>query len=298
MVETLLTFYLLLGSGYLLKRLGVFKTEDTAVFVNFVVYFALPLTVFAVFKDLELSADLAAVVAVAWTSAAVSTLVSFFLFSKLVADRASLKSLFLSATFGNTAFAGYPIAYSLFGEEGLAYAIVYDVVGNFLLVVTLAVALIGQRPDWRLFYRFPPAGALLAAFALKGASLEPLKGFFAAAKASLVPTVVFALGLRFEPRAALKNLPLALLAVLWRQLVSPLLVLLLLLLLKEPLRLSHEAAAVALLQSSMPPFVMAVILSEKYRLNPDLSLAAANLGLLLLPLTVPLWLKVSEVLFG
>ena len=75
----------------------------------------------------------------------------------------------------------------------------------------------------------------------------------------------------------------------WRQVVVPLFVLLFLILLGNTLNLPFEEKMVILLQSSMPPFVMSVILSERYRLNTDLAVAAVNVGLLTLPLTLPLW---------
>ncbi len=296
MVSTLITFYLLVLGGYLLKKIKVFKTEDTAVFVNYIIHFALPIAVFGVIHHFDFSIKDAAVFATAWISILFSTAFIFLVLRPKFADERTLKSFYLSATFGNTAFVGYPVAYTLFGDKGLAYAILYDVVGNFLFVITVGIFLIIGKSDWRLVYKFPPLGALLLAFLLKGIKLGFLKTFIGTVKASITPTIVFALGLRFEPKEALKNLPLASLAVFWRLFLIPSLVLPLLILFKDWLNLPFEEVAVILLQSSMPPFVMAVILSEKYKLNTDLSLAAANLGILLLPLSLPFWFFVAEKL--
>jgi predicted permease len=52
---------------------------------------------------------------------------------------------------------------------------------------------------------------------------------------------------------------------------------------------------VILLQSGMPPFVMSVILSEKYGLKTDLAITAVNLGLLLLIFTLPLWFILGDI---
>ncbi len=294
MASTLITFYLLVLGGYLLKRLKVFKTGDTAVFVNYIIHFALPIAVFGVIHDFDFSINDAAVFATAWISILFSTAVIFLILRPKFADERTLKSFYLSATFGNTAFVGYPVAYTLFGDKGLAYAILYDVVGNFLFVITVGIFLITGKSDWRLVYRFPPLGALLLAFLLKEIKLGFLKTFIGTVKASITPTIVFALGLRFEPKKALKNLPLASLAVFWRLFLIPSAVFPFLTLLRDWLNPPFEEVAVILLQSSMPPFVMAVILSEKYRLNTDLSLAAANLGILLLPLSLPFWFFVAE----
>ncbi len=297
MLQILLTFYLLFGSGFLLKKLNLFKKEDITVFVNYIIYFALPVAILGVIHDFKFSIKDFAVFTTAWISIAFTALVVLKILKPFVGDEKTLKSLFLSASFGNTAFVGYPIAYTLFGDKGLAYAILYDVIGNFLTVITVGIFIITGKVEWRLLYKFPPLGALLLAFLLKGVPLTLLKTFIGTVKKSIVPSIVFALGLRFEPQKAFKNIKWATFAVIWRQLVIPLAVIPLLLLFKEFLNLPFEELAVILLQSSMPPFVMAVILSERYKLNIDLSLAAANLGLLLLPIFLPLWLKVAKNLF-
>ena len=297
MLSVLLTFYLLLGFGYGLKLLKVFKREDTQVFVNYIIHFALPIAVLGVIHDFTFSVRDFAIFTTAWVSIAFTTLAVFTIFKPFLGDERSLKSFFLSASFGNTAFVGYPIAYSLFGDKGLAYAILYDVLGNFLTVVTFAIFVITGKVDWRLLYKFPPLGALILAFLLKGVPLTVFKTFIGAVKASITPTIVFALGLRFEPKKALLNWKPATVAVIWRQFVIPLAVLPLLILYRKLWNLPSEELTVILLQSSMPPFVMAVILSEKYKLNTDLSLAAANLGLIVLVVSLPLWLWVAKIFF-
>jgi predicted permease len=74
----------------------------------------------------------------------------------------------------------------------------------------------------------------------------------------------------------------------------PSLVLGLFVFLKGFIDISYTQAMVILLQSSMPPFVMSVILSEKFKLNSDLAIAAVNLGLIVLPITVSLWVYLGE----
>jgi len=297
MWETLLTFYLLVGGGYLLKKIGLFREKDISVFVNYIVYFALPVAVFGIIHDFNFSWRDFFVFSTAWFTVLLTFAVVFFALPQRRLDGKRIKTLFLTSAFGNTAFVGYPIAYSLFGDQGLAYAILYDVLGNFILVVTLGIFAITGRVDWRTVYRFPPLGALLLAIASKGISVNFLKTFIGLVKASVTPTVVFALGLRFNPRGALLNAKWALFSVIWRQVLIPLIVLLYLLLLENFVCLHFEEKMVILLQSSMPPFVMSVILSEKYKLESDIAVAAVNIGLLFLPLTLPLWYYLGRWLF-
>ena len=295
MWETLLTFYLLMGSGYLLKHLGVFSEKDTAVFVNYIIHFALPVAVFGVIHEFDFSWSDFIVFSTSWGTIFLSSLFIFFILKPRIEEVKTLKTLFLTTSFGNTAFVGYPIAYSLFGDKGLAYAILYDVLGNFLMVVSYAIFVISGEIDWRTIYKFPPLGALLLAIPFKGIGLNLLKPFIGVVKASITPTIVFALGLRFNPKGAFLNLREALLSVVWRQVIIPFAVLLFLTLLEHFIKLPFEEKMVILLQSSMPPFVMSVILSERYRLNTDLAVAAVNVGLLVLPLTLPLWYFLGKI---
>jgi predicted permease len=166
-------------------------------------------------------------------------------------------------------------------------------VGNFLVVVTFAVFVITGKIDWRMLYKFPPLGALVLAFLTKPVPITLLKPFVAVVKNSITPTILFSVGLRFEPREAFKNLKLAALAVLWRQLVVPSFVFFLLILISRFAEFPKTELAVILLQSATPPFVMSVILSEKFKLNADLAVAAVNLGLLFLLISLPLWYRLA-----
>ena len=298
MVEVLLVFYLLVGSGFFLKTLKVFKTEDTTVFVNYIIYFALPIAVFSVIHDFQFKASNLVIPLSAWFSQFISTFLVFTVFKKLIRDERSLKTFFLATTFGNTAFVGYPVNYALFGEQGLAYAILYDVLGNFLVVITFAVYIITGKSDWRLIYKFPPLGALFLAFLLRPVSFGILKGFFGYVKASITPTILFALGLRLELKGAFKNLKWAAVSVVLRMFLIPSFVLIFLLILKRFIEIDFTTAAVALLQSAMPPFVMSVVLSEKYQLNSDLAVAAVNLGLIVLLVALPLWFYIAKYILG
>ena len=297
MEKTFLIFYLLIAGGYILKVLGIFKKEDTAVFVNYVLYFALPIAILGTIHDFQFQFKDFLTFGIAWIVVLITYIgIYHFYGKKFKLEEKSRKTLFLSSSFGNTAFVGYPLAYTLFGDKGLAYAILYDVLGNFIMLITLALYTITGKLYIRLIYQFPPLGAFLLALLLKPFSLAFLKPFITAVKASITPTALFSIGLRLEPQKALKNVPNALIAVFWRQIVIPSIVFLILLGLKEIYPFPKVQLAITLLQSSMPPFVMAIILSEKYKLNTDLAIVAANLGLMALPLTLPLWLFLLNLL--
>lgn len=281
-----------------MKKLRIFSEGDVKVFVNYIIYFALPITILGIVHKFNFSWKDFFIFGTAWITIAVTTLFVFGILSKRIRDRRELKTLFLTMSFGNTAFVGYPIAYSLFGDKGLAYAILYDVLGNFFTVVTFAIFVITGKIDWKTVYKFPPLGALISAFLLKGLPLTFLNHLVGLVKASITPTIVFALGLRLNPQGAFLNIKGALLSVIWRQLIVPFLVLIILLVLERFVHLPFEEKMVILLQSGMPPFVMSVILSEKYKLNTDLAIAAVNIGLLMLLITLPIWYEVGKLLLG
>ncbi len=84
MWETLLTFYLLVGSGLLLKKLRIFSEEDVKVFVHYIIYFALPVTILGIVHEFNFSWKDFFVFGTAWFTIAVTTLFVFGILSKQV----------------------------------------------------------------------------------------------------------------------------------------------------------------------------------------------------------------------
>ncbi|MFN7064855.1 MAG: AEC family transporter [Aquificaceae bacterium] len=288
MLEIFLTF----STAYILRRLRVFSPEDAKVLVNYVLYFALPLMSFKIAHSLGLSREVLYVGASAWLVILFSLLCAYLTGRVMRLDSVNLRSLMMASAFGNTAFLGYPYSFAYFGEEGLRYAIVYDNAGSFLAVSSVGLFLVSGRIDIRSLLLFPPFLGLMAGFALRGYSLPIfLQKFIDFSSASLLPVVLFSLGIALDLSYVRKEKKLLLVALLLKMFLSPLFALIFLSLFPME-RLSYK---VCVLQSAMPTMIMASILTLRYGLNYSLTFASAGVGILLSFLTVPFWVRVIMV---
>ncbi len=288
MLEVFLTF----GAAYLLKRLGVFSKEHSTVLVNYVLYFALPLLSFKIAHSLGLSKEVLYVGASAWLVILFSLFLSYVVGKFVGLNSADLRSFMMVCAFGNTAFLGYPYSFAYYSQEGLKYAIIYDSVGSFLAVSSLGIFLVSGRIDLKSLFLFPPFLGLLAGFLLRAYEIPiAFQRFVDFSTASLLPVILFSLGLSFELSQVRKEKKLLALAISIKMFLSPLFALFFL----KLLPLGDIAYKVSVLESAMPTMITASLLLLKYGLNYHLAFASASLGILLSFITVPLWVYILSI---
>lgn len=288
MLEKLLFVLFIFTSALLLKGLGVFKEEDTDIFVKYVIYFSLPALVFEKVRETELRSDALGVIAGAWFAILFGIALSMAVGKLLGLPSKSFRAFVLVSSFGNTAFMGYPFSFAFFGEEGLRFAVFYDQLGSFTLVITLGLLIASGKTDIRELVTFPPFISLCAGFLLKDVALPAaVETFVEVVGSSLVPVVMFAVGLKFSP-SYIRDGSLPVMAALTLKMVAvPLSVLGF----AKVFGLQGVAYRVVLLESAMPPMVMAGILVMKYKLDERLAVNAISLGIPIAFLTVPLLLE-------
>lgn len=288
MYDRVLFIVLIFLTAYLLKSISVFREEDSKHFINYVLYFSLPALVVKEIHSIKLDTDSLGVVLLAWGVILSSALTAFVLGRFFGFEGASLRTMVLVSSFGNTAFMGYPFTFAFFGDAGLGYAVLYDQLGSFMLVVSLGIFIATGRFSTKEILTFPPFWALVAGLSLRGVDIpEVLSVFLEVCGKSLIPVVLFAIGLRFSVRGTLSSLKGGILALLIKMLLAPLGVLVVI----KLLSLEGIAYEVALLESAMPPMVMAGVLAVRYGLDDKLAICAITLGMLLSFITAPLFIS-------
>ncbi|MDQ7038787.1 MAG: AEC family transporter [Aquificota bacterium] len=288
MQERVLFVALVLISAYLLRRSGVFGEKDADPFVRYVIYLSLPALVFREVRGVEIGGESLGVVAVAWAVILGSLAVSWCVGKLVRMEERTLRSFMLVSSFGNTAFLGYPFTYALFGEEGLKFAVLYDQIGSFLLVVSVGFLVATGRLSFREVLSFPPFLALALGVITKNLSVPSfLETFLNVVSWSLIPSVLFAIGLRISFRDIMGSLREAVLCLVIKMVLAPLVLLVVL----KVLSLKTLGFKVALLETSMPPMVMAGILAMRYNLDDRVAVSSITLGLFLSFLTAPLWVS-------
>ena len=208
--------------------------------------------------------------------------------------------LLLAVALGNTSFLGYPLTRALLGEEALAYAVIYDQAGSFLILSTFGLwvvaryggdgARVGVRTMLLRIARFPPAWALLFAVTLMPAAPPAwIDRLLQLLSDALLPLAMLLIGLSVRLR-----LPRAELAPLAAGLALKLAAMPALAWLLSPwLGLGGLIARTAVLEAAMPPMITGAALAIAHGLAPRLAAALAGYGLLVSLLTLPLWARVA-----
>ncbi len=199
-------------------------------------------------------------------------------------------ALLLVIPLGNTSFVGIPIIHTLLGEEAIAYVLMYDQFGTFLILSLYGAAVIARYESGRFHKRlivkklllFPPFVFLL--FALIWGEMPPLAHpYLQILAATLVPLALISVGysMKFggEVDYGLFTQALAL-----KLIVMPLIAFGILLAMgTDPLALKT-----AVLESGMPSMITAGALAIAAGFAPALSAALVGYGILAALITLPL----------
>ncbi len=272
----------------LLRHFGVFREEQEKVLINYVMHFSLPILAFKAGHQIKLGLEVIKISSLAWASIVLCMSVAYIIARLYKLSNKDLRTFLLVSSFGNTAFLGYPYAFSYFGQEGLQIAIIYDNLGSFLMVSFLGVMVASGKPNLKEVLLFPPFLGLVLGFVLRGIPLHPsLDKALDFVALSTLPVVLFALGLSISLSGIRDNLKLSFLAILIKVSVSIFAVSLV----GRFMELSPVAFKVSLLESAMPPMMFSAVLALRYNLNPNLAFASVGLGMVLSFFYVPFVVK-------
>jgi predicted permease len=292
MAATLALFFMLLSAGYLSRKFTRFSDLHADVLNRFVIDVCVPATIFRLLPRLTFRGEFLWLAVLPWLMALLAYAFSRLLARPLQLDRASRTAFFLCTALGNTAFLGFPLCSALLGEASVPLAAVYDQLGSFLLLSSVAVVSVAKatgrgtpttREIARRVFSFPPFIALLVAL-IPVAHPAWLDDALAKIAAALVPTAIFAVGLRLRITPP-KQVGALLVGLLLKLLIMPALALGIV----SVLGLSADVRAVAVLETAMPSMITAAALAMAAGLAPELSAAWVGWGIVLSLFTVPIW---------
>lgn len=262
-------------------------------------YVGFPALVINNIYHLKFTSDVFMALLTGWIALILNILFSYKVATLIKLDKKSAISFVMVATFANTGFLGYPFILSLYGSEGLRYAVIFDNLAMFLPIYILAPILISFAKDEKSFkvdlkklLLFPPFTALLIALSLKPFQLPSIVlKILDMLGSTVIPLILFSVGMNLRFTSIKKDIKIISLVLLIKQILLPLTVLTILLLLGVSLTLPWK---VAILQLSMPPMVLASIFVIEANLNKDIAVSSVALGIILSFLTVPLIYYIIE----
>ena len=266
-----------------------------------IIFLVLPAVILRQLPRLELGTEVLLPVISPWLFF-VFTLLAVRLFAaRLHWPREVQGALLLLVPLANTSYLGFPMTRAFFGEAGMPYAIVFDQVGNGLLLAIVAPVVLarfgaqGADASWRAIGRrlitFPPFVALCVTLLFLRGVVYPdwLDTTLSLLGQAMAPLAMFIIGLQLSGRVARElRGPLAF-ALAMKLLVAPMLALLLCLVAAPLFGAGTVAVRVTVFEAAMPTMVTAAIMGMAAGLAPRLCAAAVGLGLGLSLITLPLW---------
>lgn len=296
--QVVLSLFLVLFTGYLLKRQGILRDTDTGVINRLILDVTLPAFVFHALYRQRVTSDM---VHAAWLFGILQVLMMALLWIParlLKFPRPVIGTFLLTAVYGNTGFLGYPVVQAIFGktEGAMAAAVVYDQFSMALPVYTVGVAVAmhygtKHETSWRemlTFFTTPTFLVLIGTLVINALQL-PVPTFVTRSAqlvaGATVPLVLLSLGLMLEPTHLQTNhyyLPMALILVA-KMVLFPYLMWLA----TGWMGVQGVARWVAVTQSAMPSAMVNAVITERYGCDHQLATLVIVLGTLLTILVLP-----------
>ncbi|RXJ75573.1 transporter [Arcobacter sp. F155] len=289
MLDPVLPIALYLAFGYLFK---IFFKDNSKDLVEFIIYFSLPAIVFAKIYPLELTYETLELIFMFNTIILGNLLLAYFVGKLLKLDKKVLATFMIVATFGNTSFIGLSYIDTFYGQDYVVYALIYDLFGSFLLLVSLGMIIInwgsGQHVNFRGIAKsvifFPPIIMFfLTVFAKNFEMPQFVMNTMETIGATLVPIAMIAIGMKLELKNIFYKLNVVTTAIVIKMFVVPVIVLIAFSIFYN---LDDTWSKTTILEAAMPPMTMAVVLAIKGGLDERLAINALVIGVLLSLLSV------------
>ncbi|WP_419774719.1 AEC family transporter [Halarcobacter sp.] len=289
MLDPVLPIALYLAFGYLFK---IFFKDNSKELVEFIIYFSLPAIVFAKIYPLELTYETLELIFMFNTIILGNLLLAYFVGKLLKLDKKVLATFMIVATFGNTSFIGLSYIDTFYGQDYVVYALIYDLFGSFLLLVSLGMIIInwgsGQHVNFRGIAKsvifFPPIIMFFLTVLAKNFEMPQfVMNTMETIGATLVPIAMIAIGMKLELKNIFYKLNVVTTAIVIKMFIVPVIVLIAFSIFYN---LDDTWSKTTILEAAMPPMTMAVVLAIKGGLDERLAINALVIGVLLSLLSV------------
>ncbi|RXJ79767.1 AEC family transporter [Arcobacter sp. F2176] len=289
MLDPVLPIALYLMIGYFFK---IFIKDNSQALVDFVIYFSLPAMVFIKIYPLTLDFKFLNMIFMFNTIILVNLVLTYFVGKFLKFEKKTLATFMAVGTFGNTSFVGFSYIDAFYGQDYVVYALIYDLFGSFLLVVSLGSVIVnwgsGELIRFKAMTRkvlfFPPIIMFFVTVILKFFTVPTfVMNTASAIGATVVPVAMIAIGMKLEVKNIFYKFKTISLLLGIKMLLMPILVMIGFSIFYN---LDDIWGKVTILEVAMPPMTMAVILAIQGGLDERLAVNALVIGVLLSLLSV------------
>ncbi|WP_264325492.1 AEC family transporter [Romeriopsis navalis] len=220
--------------------------------------------------------------------------------NRLTAARSTQGTILLASMVGNTGYLGLPIALSLFGNTGFAWALFYDLLGTTLGAYGVGAMIAsrygpgkpGSSSTLPRIWQNPTLWTFMLALIYQ----DPLPEFVEQGLRSIawgaISLALILIGMRLGQLTSLHQIRQTAIPLGLKMLLLPLLIWGI----TAPLPIPTIAKQVIVLQTAMPPAFATLVLAESYSLDPEFAVALIATGTGGLLFTLPLWLWLTGLL--
>ena len=299
-MDPLAPAFLLIASlliGVILQFVKAFPDNSYLVLNQYVIYVALPAVGLIHIPEIDIQTDLLYPVASAWIIFFMAIVLINMAGRWLSWSRQTIGCIILTGGLGNTLFIGYPVAETLFGQEGLSMALLMDQSGSFVIVSTIGIAVAGiyaagktkKRALLRQVVTFPPFIVFILAIIMNiagvttgGIVLDVLDVF----ATTLAPVALISVGMQLKFRQGAHDLQPLSVGLIYKLLIAPAILYVIYVLIT-----GGEGVAVkaSIMQAATPSNITGSILASTYGLNPRLAFQMVSVGIPVSVLTMAFW---------
>ena len=205
--------------------------------------------------------------------------------------------------YSNTSFVGFPLITAFFGEQYLSIAILCDQTMFFTLsTIGIITSLKGGSKDAvvdaqfivKRLFTFPPFIACISALLLSQfINFDFAEPFFSKLAGTVAPLALFSIGLQLKFNGWRKLMPQISMAMLYKLILAPLIVLLGALIFK----INSDIAKITIFEAAMPTLVTSSIIAEQFRLNTKLTNLTIGISIIIGFFTTAMWYQIIMLFF-
>jgi predicted permease len=285
-MENFILIILCVGLGYLFQKLSVFPEKTSEILNKFVIYISMPAMILLEIPTMKISLTMIIPIVVAWSVMILTAIITFYISRWLKFSREVTGALMLVTVLGNTSFLGIPLMNAYYGQEAMAYLLIYDQLGTFIFLISYATFILSfysnsGKTNFKVItfkvVTFPPFLSLVVGLFFMGTSFSPmilhiLKTF----SGTIVPLVLVAVGLQLQFKIPKDDIKPFFVSSVLKLVVGPLIAFVICFIFGW----HGLAAKVSIMEAAMPAMITAGAMASIAGLAPRLCSAIVGYGIL------------------
>ena len=294
---TILSIIIMIGLGYVLKRIDFLAEKDIGPLNKVVMYILMPCMIFHAlyYADLSLISKLDILPIIILASSLITGAVSYIILKQFNFDDVKLWSVLVTVMIANTAFMGYPVNLGIYGQEGFLRAIFCDIATLciFLILSFILILKFGgtAKTAVRKITFFPPLWAVILGLSFNflnipiGPVLDNTINYLGQ---GAIPLIMLALGLSIDFSGLSRSKSMIVFTSIFKLMFFPFVAFLFV----SFLGLSDLQYNVSIIEAAMPSGMLSLLLSISYKLDYQLTSDCILINTVISLITLPIILMI------